>query len=267
MNKKLTVLASGVVALVVIALAGAWWLGLFSDPEEEVSLETSAALASQSDESDSAETTQAPTTDEPSADTTALEPTEVDPTTTVGTTPIGDDLTGTWQVTASEATFVGYRIQEVLSGVGDFTAVGRTAGVTGELVASGSTIDSVSIVADLTLLVSDNGARDSQMRRQGLETQDFPEATFVLTQPIDLGSVPAEGETITATGIGDLTLHGVTNSIELPIEGQIVGGSFVIIGSTSIAMAEYDIEAPKAPVVASVEEIGVMEFSLVFNRA
>ncbi len=265
MNKKLTVLASGVAVIVVIALAGAWWLGLFSDPEEEVSLEASAALASQSDETDATPTTEGSTTDE-SADASA-ETTAPPETTTADTTPIGDDLTGTWQVTASEATFVGYRIQEVLSGVGDFTAVGRTAGVTGELVASGSTIDSVSIVADLTLLVSDNGSRDSQLRRQGLETQDFPEATFVLTQPIELGTVPAEGETITATGIGDLTLHGVTNSIELPIEGQIIGGSFVIVGSTSIAMADYDIEAPKAPVVASVEDVGVMEFSLVFTRA
>jgi hypothetical protein len=42
--------------------------------------------------------------------------------------------------------------------------------------------------------------RDGQLKRQALETNTYPTATFDLTQPIALDGVPAEGEAVTATG-------------------------------------------------------------------
>ncbi|MEZ5379458.1 MAG: YceI family protein [Acidimicrobiales bacterium] len=269
MQKRLLIAGSVVGVLAVIGVGLAWWLGLFDEPEAEVSLAESAALVAE--EGDATTSAVAPTTStEDSTESTTTAPTDAtEETTTTTTTDAGpiDDLTGTWSVVPSDATFVGYRVDEVLGGVGDFTAVGRTAGVTGELVGNGLTIESVSILADLTLLVSDNGARDAQMRRQGLETNDFPEASFVLTAPIVLSELPAEGATINATADGELTLHGVTRAIQVTIDGQIVGGRLLVVGSTEIAMIDYDIDPPRAPVVASVDEIGIMEFSLVFARA
>ena len=47
---------------------------------------------------------------------------------------------------------------------------------------------------------------------------------FALTQPIELGRVPAEGETIAAMAMGDLTLHGVTRGVSIPLEGQLSNG-------------------------------------------
>lgn len=252
MNKKLAIAGSSLVALVLVAVGVGWWLGLFSEPEAEVSLDAAVAGA---------------LADDGAANDGNLEEGADDQTDAVGGDDGAAELTGTWQVAPGEATFVGYRIQEVLSGVGDFTAVGRTPAVVGELVAEGTVIQSVSVTADLTQLESDNGRRDSEMGRQGLETDTFPDGSFVLAEPIDLGSIPTPGETITATAVGDFTLHGVTNRIEMPIEGQILDDSLVIIGSSEIAIRDYGIEPPKAPVVASVEEIGVMELSLVFQRS
>ncbi len=262
MQKKLVVAGSALGLIILIAAGVGWWLGLFDEPEAEVSLADSAALVSAEADSSSTSTSidaSAPSSTNPS--TTA-------PTTTETTTPAPvEDLTGSWRVVPSEATFVGYRVNEVLGGVGDFTAVGRTAAVTGELVGTDLVIDSVSIKADLTLLASDNGARDGQMRRQGLETDTFPEASFALTEPIVIDALPVEGATLSTTAAGELTLHGVTNVVQVTIEGQIVAGRLLVIGSTEIAMVDYAIEPPKAPVVASVEEIGIMEFSLVFARS
>ena len=71
--------------------------------------------------------------------------------------------------------------------------------------------------ADLATLQSDQSMRDGQLARQGIQTDQFPTATFVLTEPIELGTLPAEGEEVTATAVGDLTLHGVTQSVSIPL--------------------------------------------------
>ena len=92
-------------------------------------------------------------------------------------------LSGTWTVDTSIGSFadftnsfVGYRVQEVLAQIGSTTAVGRTPDVTGTLTIDGTTLTAVEIEADLTTLESDSGMRDGQLRRQGLETSQFPRA-------------------------------------------------------------------------------------------
>jgi polyisoprenoid-binding protein YceI len=228
----------GALVVVIVLGAAAWWLGLFASEPAEVSLEQTASQVT--------------------ADATVAE----------GPTSDGiDDLTGTWNVVPGDATFVGYRVNEVLSSIGDFTAVGRTGAVTGTLEAQSTTISAVDITADLTTLTSDSSARDRQMRGQALETDTFPTAGFVLAEPIELEAIPAPGETVSETAIGDLTLHGVTNRVEVPIEGTIVGETLVVVGSIEISMADYDITPPRAPVVARVDDRGVMELSLVLTRS
>ena len=91
--------------------------------------------------------------------------------------------------------------------------------MTGTLTVDGTTITAAEFTADLTTLQSDEDRRDGQLGRQALETAQFPTATFVLTQPIELGEVPAEGATVEATATGDLTLHGVTKSVADPARG------------------------------------------------
>ena len=99
-----------------------------------------------------------------------------------------------------------------------------------------------------------------------LKAAKFPEATFVLTEPIAIEGAPASGETIAATAVGDLTIHGVTNRVELALEGQFVDGVVVVVGSTVILLADYDIEKPSAMSVLSVSDQATMEMQLVFTR-
>jgi polyisoprenoid-binding protein YceI len=191
-----------------------------------------------------------------------------------GGAPAGAGLDGTWQVDPTVGSFadfsnsfVGYRVQEELASIGAQEAVGRTPDVTGSLTISGSTVETVEVTADLTTLQSDDDRRDGQLRRQGIETGTFPTATFRLTSPIDLGTLPADGETISVTATGELTLHGQTQAVEAPLEARLSGGVISVTGSIPIAFADYGIERPTSMLVLSIANEGTMEFQLHFSRA
>ena len=180
--------------------------------------------------------------------------------------PATADLTGTWVLAGTGESFVGYRIGETFADIGTATAVGRTSDIVAELDFDGSAITRVEITADLRNLRSDESRRDQALRTRGLETDRYPSATFRLAEPIAIPALPAEGETISATVSGTLELHGVTNQISVALEGQLVQGLVVVIGSTDIALADYEIDPPTNFRVLSIEDTGVMEFQIVFQR-
>ena len=179
--------------------------------------------------------------------------------------PDGAELTGTWTVVPGENTFAGYRVGETLASFGANTAVGRTTDVEGHLDFDGSAITGGEITVDLTTLTSDQAARDDSLRDQAIETGLFPTATFVLTSPVPIAIVPAGGEAVSQTVRGDLTLHGVTRAIEVEVEAALHKGMLVVVGSTRIEFADFDIERPVSFSVLSIEDHGTLEFQLVFQ--
>jgi polyisoprenoid-binding protein YceI len=200
--------------------------------------------------------------------------TSAEPGASAGASNAAGDLDGTWQVDPSIGTFadfsgsfVGYRVQEELASIGAQEAVGRTPNVTGTMTLSGTTITAVDVEADLTTLESDDDRRDGQLRRQGIETGTFPTSTFHLTSPIDLGSLPAEGQSISLTASGELTLHGQTRAVEVPLQARLSAGVISVTGSIPIAFADYGIERPNSMLVLSIADTGTMEFQLHFTRA
>jgi polyisoprenoid-binding protein YceI len=182
-------------------------------------------------------------------------------------------LDGTWTVDPAigsfsdfSSSFVGYRVDEELANIGAATAVGRTPDVSGSLNLAGTSITAVDISADLSTLQSDKSQRDGQLKRQALETDQFPTATFSLTQPIDLGAVPADGQVIRAAATGDLTIHGVTKSVEIPVEARLSGDVVTVTGSIDILFADYGISRPNSFAVLSIADHGTMEFQLQLTR-
>ena len=177
------------------------------------------------------------------------------------------DLAGTWVLSSQGTSFVGYRIGEELANIGTTTAVGRTSDVVVALEFDGSAITSVTIEADLRTLTSDQSFRDGALRTRGIETDTYPFATFVLTEAIPIDSLPTAEEALSVTVQGTLDLHGVTNPVTIALEGQYVDGLVVVVGATDIALADYDIEPPTGFRVLSIDDVGVMEFQLVLERA
>lgn len=185
------------------------------------------------------------------------------------------DVGGTWNVDTSigefsfedsTGTFAGFRVAEELSGVGSTTAVGRTPEVTGTLEIDGTTVQAATITADMSALTTNDSRRDGRAR-DALETDQFPEATFTLTSPIELGAEAASGEPVAVDAPGDLTIHGVTKPVTVPLDAQLVDGTIVVTGTLDVTFSDYGVELPTAPIVLSLDDNGQIELQLFFTRA
>lgn len=178
-----------------------------------------------------------------------------------------DDTVGSFTVDdETAATFAGFRVDEELASIGSTTAVGRTPAVTGTLVIEDNNLVSATVVADLTQLVSDESRRDDSIQRS-LGTSTNPEATFVLTEPIELTDSASSGEPMEVSAFGDLTVNGIANPVEMTLSAQLVGDMILVTGSTDIVFSDFDVTTPTAPVVLSVEDHGTIEFQLWFKAA
>lgn len=181
------------------------------------------------------------------------------PDTTVAPLP-GTD--GTWTVAADSE--VGYRVDESINGF-DTTANGRTKAITGSLTISGSQVTEGSWTVDMTTFKSDESRRDGQFNGRIMDVDNFPTSTFVLTAPIQFGSVPADGETITATATGDLTLRGTTKSVTFDLQATYKNGRIGVLGQIPIVFADYGIPNPSFASVTT-EDNGLLEFVLIFDH-
>jgi polyisoprenoid-binding protein YceI len=170
---------------------------------------------------------------------------------------------GSW--VATDASQVGYRVEEVLFGV-NTTAVGRTNEVTGSLAVEGTTVTGVDFTVDVASITSDESRRDNQFRGRIMSADEFPTATFVLTQPIELGVEPADGVEVTTQATGDLTLRGVTNSVTFDLTAKQDNGLIGVQGGIPVVFADYGIANPSTGGI-STEDDGLVEFVLVFQPA
>ena len=66
---------------------------------------------------------------------------------------------------------------------------------------------------------------------------------------------------------GDLTLHGVTRSVTIPLDARLSGGVITVTGSLPIVFSDYAIEKPTPFIVLSVADGGTMELQLLFTKS
>lgn len=251
MSRTLKILIAVVVVVVAAGGAGIWWF-LRDDAPEEVDL--SAAVESV-EESGSTATTSSSGSDAASSD-------GVDGTWTV----VADTSSFDFDDTAA-VSFVGFRVNENLSSIGSTTAVGRTPSVTGELTIDGTTLTDATFEADMTAITTNDDRRNSRVQ-SALDTGQFPTATFELTSPVDLGAAAADGSPVNVTATGELTVHGVTQTVEIPLDAQLASnGQIVVTGSMPIVFADYDVAVPTAPIVVSADDHGTLEVQLFLSRS
>lgn len=241
--------AKGLIAVVVAAAVliggGLWWF-LRDDAPEEVSLD---AAVDQVTDSTAGE-----------APDTSATPSGIEGTWTV------DTETGDFDFESATGTFAGFRVQEELSSIGSTTAVGRTGDVSGSFTIEGTTVTEATFEVDLSTITTNESRRDSRVQ-DALETDRFPTATFALTEPLDLGAGAADGEPVSVTATGDLTIHGVTERVEIPLEAQLVDGTVVLVGSLDQTLSGYDVEAPSSPVVLSISDEFTLELQFLLGRS
>jgi polyisoprenoid-binding protein YceI len=167
---------------------------------------------------------------------------------------------GAWKV--STGSLVGYRVKDVLFGQSN-VAVGRTDKITGSVTVSGTSITAGSFTVDMATVTSDQSRRDEQFNGRIMDTGTFPTATFKLTKPIQLGSIPAQGVEKTVQATGELTLHGVTRTVAFDLTGRLTGSEVQVAGSIPITFADWNIPIPSFGPITT-EDHGVLEFALSF---
>ena len=176
---------------------------------------------------------------------------------------------GTYRVEAAES-FVGYRVQEeVLSRNLPNEAVGRTSAIEGTMTIQGARVVEAMISADLRELESDEAGRDRAIRTRGLESAEFPEASFNLTAPIELDLIPGPGALISVSATGELALHGQTRPVEIPSLEAVLAedGTIRVVGSLEIQFSDYGIEAPNVAGTIRIQDEGTIELDLLFVPA
>lgn len=186
------------------------------------------------------------------------------------TTPVDPSATadGAWTVQQGEEVFAGYRVTELFAGETiKKTAVGRSPAVTGTMTVEGASIPSATIEVDMTKLTSDQSRRDNRIKSDGIQTDQFPTATFALTQPVTLPASPEVGTPVEVSAVGDLTLHGVTKSVTVPLQARWNGDTIDVAGQAAVVFTDYAINPPSVGGFVSVDGEGTFEFQLTFVRA
>ena len=251
-------IAGGVAALVAILIGTGLWLFFRGDAPEEVSLDAAIERV-ETAEPDPAGG-DAASVDRVTADTdAATSDGSIDGVWSI------DTETGEFDYEAATGSFAGFRIDEELRAVGSTTAVGRTGDITGSMTIEGTTVTTASFEIDLTTITTNDSMRDDNVQ-DALDTDTFPTASFTLTTPIELGTGAADGEAVFVTGVGEMTIHGVTNPIEITIDAQLVGDVVVAVGSMNMTFSDYGVDVPDGGPVISVDDVGVVEFQFLLRR-
>jgi polyisoprenoid-binding protein YceI len=150
--------------------------------------------------------------------------------------------------------FVGYRVNETLIGIGLNTAMGRTGAVRGSARVAGGRIVDARFETDTRTIRSDESRRDNAMRFRGLETDRYPVAGFVLGAPVELAP--------RFTARGTLTLHGRARPVRVKLQSARAASGLDLVGSTPIGFSDYGIKPPSVAGVASVRDHGRLEVRL-----
>jgi polyisoprenoid-binding protein YceI len=161
----------------------------------------------------------------------------------------------------------GYRVREQLASLpAPSDAVGRTSSVSGSvtITQSGSTynVSAASLTVNVNTLTSDRSMRDQRLHQMGLESDRYPTSTFVLTTPIVLPAAATTGQIVDVSATGQLTIHGVTRTVTIPIQARLNGTQIELAGSITFPFSEFGMTPPSIGGFVTVQQNATMEFDV-----
>ena len=176
---------------------------------------------------------------------------------------------GRWSV--GRGSIAGYRVREKLLRLpASNDAVGRTDAIVGDFHLEPSSYGflvkrGMRVEIDVSTLKSDEPRRDDHMRTMAIETDMFPTAAFVTTADLVVPHAVLGSGAVNITVTGDLTLHGVTRSVTIPIEAQRNGDRIEVVGSFNFSWDLFEIRQPNLSYV-TVESDPTLELQLFFDH-
>ncbi|MGJ0182486.1 YceI family protein [Corynebacterium glyciniphilum] len=175
-------------------------------------------------------------------------------------------LDGHWDVVSGageNSTEAGYTFDEVLPGQEKSTS-GRTSEVSGDLVVANDVLEEGKVTVDVASIESDIEKRDIHVRDNILHTDQYPGATFTISDPVDLSSLPEDGSVDTVTVNGELTMHGKTNDVTAELTVLRTGENVIVQGQVPVEREAFGIVTPEF-VASQIAEEGTVDLLLVFG--
>jgi polyisoprenoid-binding protein YceI len=146
-----------------------------------------------------------------------------------------------YQIDTSQS-LVRYEVTERFVGRDLSTAIGITRQIAGNILVDSevpSRIQIGTIVINIEQFESDSGLRDRRIRREFLESERYPEATFVTTDIMGLPTNLQERTPYNLEIIGDLTIKETTQTVTwvatVTLDGDVLTGT----ASTTLLMSDY----------------------------
>lgn len=163
-----------------------------------------------------------------------------------------------------------YRVREQLVNVDlPNDAIGATKQVSGSLVVNpDGTFDPAAsrFEVDLSTLQSDRSQRDNFVRRNVLQTDQYPKAVFVPTKVEGLTFPLPDSGQFNFKLTGDLTIRDVTKEVTWDVTGSLENGQAKGLAKTEFNFATFNLNQPRVPIVLSIEDHITLELDGTFSR-
>jgi polyisoprenoid-binding protein YceI len=163
---------------------------------------------------------------------------------------------GVWN--AGPGSIVGWRAQQVLLGQ-QSTLAGRTGKVWGSLAISDGAVTQGSFTVEMAALTS---SLSKTTQSSVFDVKADRVGTLVLTGPIAVGTVPADGTVEHFPAAAMLTLHGVSHPVTFTASVERVGSSVYVLADISFPFAGWDISVQGVPWLADIQSPGTIEVLL-----
>ncbi len=187
---------------------------------------------------------------------TASGPIVLSPSTTGASTAGATTATSpqTFQIVPSQTT-ASYSVDEnlIFQNKPHNDAIGTTHSVQGSFhIQTGASplVDAMNVKVDLSTLQTDSQMRDNYVRQHALETDTYPDATFVSVSTQGLPTSYNDGQSVHFQLTGNLTMHGKTNKEVFDVQGKVVGQTITGTATSTIYMTDFGIQPPNLANIA-----------------
>jgi polyisoprenoid-binding protein YceI len=176
--------------------------------------------------------------------------------TTCGT-PIPSTGLRTFQIVPAQTT-ASYKVHEnlILRNLPSTDAIGTTHSVQGSFrlrTEASPLVAAMNITVDMSTLQTNEPMRDRFVRRNALETDSYPTATFVSTCAQGLPATYSDGQMVNFQLVGSLTLHGKTNQEVFAVQGRVTGQTVTGTATSTIYMTDFGVQPPNLANIAIAE--------------
>lgn len=151
------------------------------------------------------------------------------------------------------------------------TAKGSTTGITGTLYLTEDGLDldpeqTSMFTVDLTTLKSDQDRRDNRVQSDGLQTSQYPTATFTASGVTGYDPAIPEGEEQTLQLTGTLDLHGVEKEVTWDVKARREGDVITALATLNFLYEEFDIPLLNIANFVTVEDDVTLQVQIVAQR-